>query len=87
MDHLSAHKGAGVGQAIQARGATLLYLPPYSPDFNPIEQAFAKLKALLRKAATRSVDALWTAIGSFLERFAPCECTNYFNHSGYGRFM
>jgi len=87
MDNLSAHKGAGVGQAIQARGAALLYLPPYSPDFNPIEQAFAKLKALLPKAATRSVDALWTAIGSFLERFAPWECTNDFNHSGYGRFM
>jgi len=87
MDNLSAHQGAGVGQAIQARGTTLLYLPPYSPDFNPIEQAFAKLKALLRKAATRSVDALWAAIGSFLERFAPCECTNYFNHSSYGQFM
>jgi len=64
----------GVRQAIQARGATLLYLPPYCPDFNPIEQAFAKLKALLRKAAIRSVDALWAAIGSFLERFAPGEC-------------
>jgi transposase len=86
IDNLSAHKGAGVRQAIQARGVTLLYLPSYSPDFNPIEQAF-ELKALLRKAATRSSDALWTAIGSFLERFAPCECTNDFNHSGYGQFM
>ena len=87
MDNLSAHKGVGVRQAIQARGATLLYLPPYCPDFNPIEQAFAKLKALLRKAAIRSVDALWAAIGSFLERFAPGQCANYFNHSGYGRSM
>jgi len=87
MDNLSAHKGEGVGQAIQAGGAALLSCPLITPDFNPIEQAFTKLKALLPKAATRSVDALWTAIGSFLERFAPCECTNCFNHSGYRRFM
>lgn len=64
MDNLGSHKGAGVRKAIEAAGATLLYLPPYSPDFNPIEKAFSKLKALLRKAAERSVDALWKRIGS-----------------------
>jgi transposase len=66
MDNLSSHKVAGVREAIEARGASLIYLPPYSPDLNPIEQAFAKLKALLRKAAPRTVEALWTAIGESL---------------------
>ena len=83
MDNLSSHKVAGVRQAIEATGARLLYLPPYSPDLNPIENAFAKLKDLLRKAAARSREALWAAIGQFLSRFAPDECVNYFANAGY----
>src|SRR6202035_3319715 len=82
MDNLGSHKVAGVQQAIEARGASLLYLPPYSPDLNPIEQSFAKLKALIRKAAARSREALWNAIGRFLSRFAPQECANYFADAG-----
>ena len=85
MDNLPAHKVAGIREAIEARGAELRYLPPYSPDLNPIEQAFAKLKALLRKAAERSKDGLWNAIGSLLELFPPAECANYFANSGYLR--
>jgi transposase len=83
MDNLGAHKVAGVREAITARGATLLYLPPYSPDLNPIEQAFAKLKARLRTAAARSIDALWRTIGDLLDRFTPDECVNYFANLGY----
>jgi len=83
LDNLSAHKVPGVREAIEAVGATLLYLPPYSPDFNPIEQLFAKLKALLRKAAERSVDALWARIAALLNEFTPGECTNYFRNAGY----
>ena len=83
MDNLSSHKIDGVRQAIEDRGAKLLYLPPYSPDFNPIEMAFAKLKALLRKAAERTVDALWDTIGETLDTFTPQECVNYFKHAGY----
>lgn len=83
MDNLSSHKGAGVREAIEAAGARLLYLPPYSPDFNPIENAFAKLKALLRKAAERTVDGLWTAIGRLIDLFTPRECANYFAAAGY----
>jgi transposase len=83
MDNLSSHKGAGIRQAIEAAGATLLFLPPYSPDFNPIENAFAKLKALLRAAAERTVEALWTTIGSLIDRFTPEECANYFAAAGY----
>jgi transposase len=83
MDNLGSHKVHGVREAIEARGATLLYLPPYSPDLNPIEQLFAKLKALLRAAAERSRDALWTTIGRLLQRFAPSECANYLANSGY----
>ena len=83
MDNLGSHKVAGVREAIEARGACVLYLPPYSPDLNPIEQSFAKLKALIRKAAARTRDALWTAIGQFLDRFTPQECANYFAHAGY----
>ena len=83
MDNLGSHKGAGVRAAIEAAGASLLYLPPYSPDFNPIEKAFAKLKALLRKAAERTVDGLWTAIGRLLDAFTPNECANYFAAAGY----
>ncbi|OAI30962.1 transposase [Methylosinus sp. R-45379] len=83
MDNLGSHKGAGVRKAIEAAGATLLYLPPYSPDFNPIEKAFSKLKALLRKAAERTVDALWNRIGALLKEFSPTECANFFAASGY----
>jgi len=85
LDNLSSHKVAGVRAAIEARGARLIYLPPYSPDLNPIEQLFAKLKALLRKAAARTVEALWTAVGALLSAFNPDECTNYFVNAGYGR--
>jgi transposase len=85
MDNLAAHKVAGVREAIEARGATLRYLPPYSPDLNPIERAFAKLKALLRKAAERSVDGLWNAIGRLLDLFPPAECANYLANAGYPR--
>ena len=83
MDNLSSHKGPAVQAAIEAAGATLLFLPPYSPDFNPIENAFAKLKAMLRKAAERTVDGLWDAIGQIIDRFTPQECTNYFVAAGY----
>jgi hypothetical protein len=82
---LSSHKIEGVRTAIEATGAELRYLPPYSPDLNPIEQAFAKLKALLRKIAARSVEALWTAVGQLVDQFAPGECVNYLRHSGYVR--
>ena len=70
-------------EAIEARGAQLLYLPPYTPDLNPIEQVFAKFKALLRTAATRTVDALWHAIGQALDAFSPAECARYLAHAGY----
>ena len=83
MDNLSAHKVEGVRKAIEAVGTSLVYLPPYSPDFNPIEQVFAKLKALLRKAAERSIDDLWDTIGHLLDRFPPQECSNYFRNAGY----
>jgi transposase len=83
LDNLSSHKVDGVRQAIEASGAKLLYLPPYSPDLNPIEKLFAKFKALLRKAATRSRDALWAEIGKILDCFTPGECANYFASSGY----
>jgi transposase len=83
LDNLRAHKVKGVRDAIEARGARLLYLPPYSPDLNPIELAFAKLKALLRTAARRTVDALWRAIGHALDAFSPAECARYLAHAGY----
>ena len=83
MDNLPAHKVAGAREAIEKAGAKLLFLPPYSPDFNPIEQAFAKLKALLRKAAARTIDALEAAIASALDAFSAEECANYFTNSGY----
>ena len=83
MDNLGSHKGAGVREAIEAAGASLLYLPPYSPDFNPIENAFAKLKAMLRKAGERTVDGLWSAIGRIIDTFTPAECANYFTAAGY----
>jgi transposase len=83
MDNLSSHKGPAVRRAIEAAGANLLYLPPYSPDFNPIENAFAKLKALLRKAAVRTIAELWDHIGTILNLFTPAECANYFKAAGY----
>ena len=83
MDNLSAHKVAGIAQAIAAAGASILYLPAYSPDLNPIEQVFAKLKALLRKAAARTRDELWDVIGSLLDAFTPAECRNYLENAGY----
>ena len=83
MDNLSSHKGPKVRALIEAAGAKLLFLPPYSPDFNPIEMAFAKLKALLRKAAKRSVEGLWATIGRIIDSFTPGECQNYFSAAGY----
>lgn len=83
MDNLPAHKASGVGEAINAAGASLLYLPPYSPDFNPIENAFAKLKALLRAKAERTIPTLWNTVGALLELFTPTECANYFAAAGY----
>ena len=83
MDNLGSHKGAAVRAAIEAAGAELRFLPPYSPDFNPIENAFSKLKALLRKAAARTRDTLWTAVADALDAFSPDECANYFTAAGY----
>jgi len=83
MDNLSSHKVAGVRSAIEAAGANLLYLPPYSPDMNPIEMAFSKLKSLLRAKALRTMDELWKAFGPISEAFSPSECLNYFRHAGY----
>lgn len=82
-DNLRAHHVQSVREAIESRGATLRFLPPYSPDFNPIEQVFAKLKALLRKACERTVDGLWDKIGELVAAFAPGECANYFLNAGY----
>ena len=84
LDNLAAHKSAAAEQAIRARGAWILFLPPYSPDLNPIEMAFAKLKALLRAKAIRTIDALWRAIGEICDLFSPHECRNYFAAAGYG---
>ena len=83
MDNLGSHKVAGIQAAIESAGAQLRYLPPYSPDLNPIEQVFAKLKTLLRKTAARTLEALWSAIGSLLDHFAPDECARYIRHAGY----
>lgn len=83
MDNLSAHKSQDIRSAIEAAGAELRYLPPYSPDLNPIEQAFSKLKAHLRKHKERSIEALWNRIGSLLNSFTPAECQNFFRHAGY----
>ena len=83
MDNLPAHKGDEIRMVIESTGAKLVFLPPYSPDFNPIENAFAKLKALLRKAAERTVEGLWRTIGALLDQFSPQECANYFAAAGY----
>jgi transposase len=85
MDNLGAHKVDGVREAIEAAGAELAYLPPYSPDLDPIEQVFAKLEALLRKAKARTVEALCNVIGTLLNRFAPDECKNYIANAGYAQ--
>lgn len=83
MDNLPAHKAEGVRQAIEGAGCRLLYLPPYSPDFNPIEMAFAKLKAVLRAKAERTVEGLWNTVGQIVTLFEPQECANYFKSCGY----
>jgi transposase len=83
MDNLSSHKRAEVREAIEAAGCELLYLPPYSPDLNPIELAFSKLKSLLRKAGERTVDGLWRFLGEAVDAFSPQECLNYMRHCGY----
>jgi transposase len=83
MDNLSSHKVTGVREAIERTGAQLRFLPPYSPDFNPIELAFAKLKKLLRDGAERTVDKLWDLCGRVLDEFSPTECINYMRHCGY----
>jgi transposase len=85
MDNLQPHKNAKARALIEAAGAEVRYLPPYSPDLNPIEQAFAKLKAHLRKAQERSIEALWQRIGTVLDLFKPTECANFFANSGYAR--
>lgn len=84
IDNLGSHKGKAVRRAIRATGAKLFFLPPYSPDLNPIEQVFAKLKTLLRKAGERTVEATWRRIGSLLTAFSPQECANYLANAGYG---
>ena len=83
MDNLAAHKRAGVREAIESRGATLVYLPPYSPDLNPIELVFGKLKWLLRSAEERTISDLWDRLGQLIDCFNSHECTNYFRHCGY----
>ena len=83
MDNLSSHKGPRVSDIIKDRGAWPLFLPPYSPDLNPIERAFAKLKELLRKQGARTIDTLWRAIGNICDLFNPTECRNFFRHDGY----
>ena len=83
MDNLGSHKGKAVRRAIRKAGAHLIFLPPYSPDLNPIEQVFAKLKTLLRKAAERTVEATWRRIGQLLDSFSANECANYLTNSGY----
>ena len=83
LDNLAAHKSERAAKALKARGAWFLFLPPYSPDLNPIEMAFSKLKAHLRKAGARTIDALWRAVGNICDLFSPEECWNYLNAAGY----
>lgn len=85
LDNLGSHKVAGIEEAMTAAGAQLRFLPPYSPDFNPIEQVFSKMKTFLRKAAKRTVEELWSAIGELMDDFAPDECERYIRHAGYGQ--
>ena len=83
LDNLPGHKGEEAAELVEARGARLLFLPPYSPDLNPIEMLFSKLKTMLRKAARRTKEALWITIGDLLSAFSPDECINYIRHAGY----
>ena len=83
MDNLSSHKVAGIHKAIEVAGAQVSYLPPYSLDLNPIKQVFAKLKALLRTTRARTIEALWSAIGSLMDKFSLDECQRYIRHAGY----
>ena len=83
LDNLSSHKHVGVRESLEAAGCTLAYMPPYSPDLNPIELLFSKLKSLLRKHAERTIDSLWTRIGKLVTEFSPDECRNYLKHCGY----
>jgi transposase len=83
MDNLASHKRAGVREAITAAGASVVYLPPYSPDFNPIELVFSKLKWLVRSAEARTIDSLWRLLGQILDNFPAAECQNYLRHCGY----
>jgi len=83
MDNLGSHKGGSIRRLIRAVGARLFYLPPYSPDLNPVEQVFAKIKTLLRKADERTINGVCSRIGRLLEAFTPAECTNYFRNAGY----
>lgn len=85
MDNLPAHKPTAIRLAIECAGAELRFLPPYSPDFNPIEMAFSKLKALLKKTAARTIEDLWDAIASGIDTFTPTQCENYFSAAGYDR--
>jgi len=85
LDNLGSHKGKAARRAIRSAGAHLLFLPPYSPDLNPIEQAFAKLKHMMRNAQARTVEATWRRAGQIVDLFAPKECANYLAHSGYTR--
>ena len=86
LDNLPAHKGTAACHAIEAVGARLMFLPPYSPDFNPIDNALSKLKALLRKAAARAIDDLWRVISDSLDAFTPTKCANYFTAAGYDAY-
>ena len=83
LDNLSSHKVAGVKEAMETVGAKVVYLPPYSPDFNPIELVFSKLKTILRKSKLRTVEELWKKLGKLCDIFTPDECKNYFKHTGY----
>jgi transposase len=83
LDNLSSHKVAGVKEAIESIGARVIYLPPYSPDFNPIENVFSKLKTMLRKLKSRTMEDLWKNLGTLCDVFTPKECYNYFRHAGY----
>ncbi len=85
LDNLSSHKSEAVKAAIEAVSATFVFLPPYSPDLNPIELMFSKLKTLLRKATERTVDALWTRMGELLDHFTPQECANFLRHAEYNQ--
>ena len=84
LDNLGSHKGKAARAAVRARGAHLIFLPPYSPDLNPIEQVFAKLKHLMRTAQPREVEATWRRVGQLLDLFSPSECANYLANAGYG---